>query len=99
MENLFDTDKFFERLKNKKKVPHSKAALVNEIEMVVGKSIKYNYVFWLKQVKNFEKRGGKVSLVLDWLKEIDKYPEEFNRGGTLTNKLSKYGRATDEKKS
>lgn len=89
MENLFDVNKFFERLK-KKKAPHSKAALVDEIEKVVGKSVKYNYVYWLRQVKNFENRGGKVGLVLDWLKEIDKYPKEYNRGGTLTNKLSKW---------
>lgn len=94
--SVFDFKKYGEKFskenqKKKGKPPHSKAALVDEILLVVGKSTSYNYPYWLKQLKNFETKGGQPGTVLAWLKEIAQYPSDFNKGGALTNKLKNYG--------
>ena len=81
-----------ERFHKQKVAPHTKAALVDEIVKVVGVTENYNYVFWLSKVKQFEKKGGKVGDILDWLKEINTFPSSFNKGGCLTNKIKNYGR-------
>ena len=87
---------FLERFKYKKGQPrHTKAALVDEIIKVVGESRAYNYGYWLGKITNFEKKGGAVGTILAWLKEISQYPNNFNKGAILTNKLSKYGRPTN----
>lgn len=81
-----------ERFKQKTCAPHTLAALVDEVVKVVGINKTYNYAYWLRKVKDFQKKGGSVGQILDWLKEIRDYPADFNKGGTLTNKLTKYGR-------
>lgn len=90
----YDFNRYKQKFHDKKKAPHSKAALVDEIQKVVGKSQTYNYPFWLRQLKVFEDKGGSVATVLDWLKQIDAYPVTFNKGGSLTNKFKNYGRDT-----
>lgn len=88
-----DRDRYLNKFEGKKKKPaHHKAVIVDEIIKVVGKSETYNYRFWLRKLKDFETKGGSLSLIHGWLKEINTYPDTFNKGGTLTNKLVKYGR-------
>jgi hypothetical protein len=81
----------YEHLSKRNKAPHTKAALVDEIIKVVGKSPAYNYGFWLKRVKLLESKGGSPGTILGWLKQIDDYPDDFNKGAILNNKIKKYG--------
>lgn len=93
MQSLGSTLNFdrYKNLKQRNKAPHTKAALVDEIIKVVGKSPVYNYGFWLKRVKLLESKGGSPGTILGWLKQIDDFPDDFNKGAILNNKIKKYG--------
>lgn len=82
MRSLFDI--LNEDKKVDKPPPHEKSAIVNEIIRVVGDHPKYNYKYWLKKIGN---RSFGDMMVL--LKEIEKAPAKYNKGGLLTNKLKK----------
>lgn len=81
----------YEKIQTRNKSPHTKAALVDEIIKVVGTSPIYNYGFWLKRIKVLEGKGGTPGTILGWLKQIDDFPDDFNKGAILNNKIKKYG--------
>lgn len=72
-------------LTKKKAPPHEKAAVVDLfLEFVSGESKQYNYGYWLKKV-------GKCTYgqALDIVKSLETLPIEYNKAGTLVNKLKK----------
>jgi hypothetical protein len=82
---------YLDKFKYKKGDPrHEKAEVVNEILKVVEIKRDYNYGFWLSKLKRFEESGGSFWLIRDWLKQIDSYPGNFNKGAILTNKFKKF---------
>ena len=86
--------KYLEKFEDKRGKPkHHKAAIVDEIIKIVGKSETYNYRYWLRKLKDFETKGGLLTDIYGWLKEIDHYPKQINKGGALTNKFKNYGQS------
>lgn len=71
------------------KVPrHELAAIVDDIQKVLGfkEGDKYGYKYWLSVVKRSGKHYGEMVGILKETAGLDK---KYNRGGYLTNKLSK----------
>ena len=64
---------------------HEKAASVDEILKVVGKSEKYGYTYWLRKI-------GRCSYpeVLGILKQVEGADKKYNKGGMITNLLDKH---------
>lgn len=79
-------DKFkVEQKKEIKKPPHELAAIVDEIQKVLGFKTKdkYGYMYWLRKVK-----GRKYNEVLGLLKQVENAGDKYSKGGLLTNLLS-----------
>lgn len=78
-----NTSKYF---KKKKGPPHEKAAVVNLFLQFIGGDEEklYPYGYWLKKV-------GKCTYgeALDIVKELETLPIQYNRAGTIINKLKK----------
>ncbi len=66
--------------------PHELAAVVDEIQKVLGFKYddKYGYRYWLRKAK-----GYSYTEIMGILKEIQNADPKYNKGGMLTNKLSK----------
>lgn len=75
-----------DRYEKRDKAPkHQKAACVNEIVRVLGENATYNYAYWLRKVGN-----ATYSDILSILKEADKLPKKYSKGGFVTNQLKQY---------
>lgn len=89
-QTTFSMQELVERMKqqtkktDKKKTPHEKAAIVDEIIALVGESKKYNYGYWLRKI-------GKISFgeMQGILKQVRNADPKYNKGGMLTNILKK----------
>lgn len=65
--------------------PHEKAATVNLfLDFVGGTTKTYTYTYWLRKV-------GKCTYgqALDIIKELENLPIQYNKAGTVINKLKK----------
>ena len=95
MEHIkININKYSNDSKEKKKIPHEKSFIVIEIIKLVGKSDTYNFGYWLSKLKQFEKHGGQLGMIYGWLKDVEKCPSQFNKGGVLTNKFKKWKNET-----
>lgn len=89
MEDYERTDKpigelFKDLIVSKKKTPpHEKSAIVNEIIEIVGTHKTYNYKYWLRKIGN-----RSYNEMQGILKEIKSMPQQYSKGGRLTNILS-----------
>ena len=81
------------RVETKKKPKHVKAAAAQEIVDVVGDEKNFPFGFWLKMIG-----PTPYSVVVGFLKEIQSYPKEWNKGPIMINKLKKYKNDTRIKK-
>lgn len=72
-------------VQTKKGPPHEKAAVVNIfLDFIGGASKDYPYEFWLRKV-------GKCTYgdALDIIKSLESLPIQYNKAGTIINKLKK----------
>lgn len=92
--SMADILKEFGNAPVEKKPPHELSAAVDEIQKVLGFKTddKYGYKYWLRKVK-----GYSYNYIMGVLKEVSNAHPKYNKGGMLTNKLSK--KKKDEKKS
>lgn len=67
----------------KRKTPHEKSAIVDEILLVVGNHKIYNYKYWLRKIGS-----RSYPEMMGILKEVKNANPKYNKGGMLTNKLS-----------
>ncbi len=71
--------------KKEKAPPHEKAATVNLIlEFVGGVTKQYDYGYWLRKVGR-----ATFSDALDILKSLESLPLQYNKAGTVVNRLNK----------
>lgn len=82
-------------VKKEKTPPHEKAAVVNLFKEFMGdsdfqkkfKTDQDAYKFWLSKVGNCT-----FGDALDILKSLESLPIEYNKAGTIVNKLKEYGK-------
>ncbi len=78
-------DKYF-KVSKQKAPPHEKAATVNLFLDFIGgtESRKYPYTYWLRKI-------GKCTYgdALEIIKSLESLPIEYNKAGTIINKLKK----------
>ena len=69
----------------KRQTPHELAAIVDEIQKVLGFKTedKYGYKYWLRKVK-----GRTYNEMQGILKEVQNAHPKYSKGGMLTNRLS-----------
>jgi len=70
----------------KNTTPHELAAVVDEIQKVLGFKYddKYGYKYWLRKAKGFT-----YSDIIGILKEVSNADPKYSKGNMLTNKLAK----------
>lgn len=72
-------------MKKHKGPPHQKSAIVDLFLNFVGGATKeYDYGFWLKQVGSCTYGDA-----IDIIKSLNTLPVQYNKGGTIVNKLKK----------
>lgn len=91
---IINVNNYLNKFNKKKKPLHEKAAIVDEIIELTGKSDVYNYGYWLKKLKQFEQQGGQLGMIYGWLKEINQISRKYNLGGILTNKFKQWRKET-----
>lgn len=61
---------------------HEVAAAANEVVKLLGNNKQYPYTYWLRKVK-----GISYSKVLSICKEASNLPNQYSKGGFLTNRF------------
>ena len=69
---------------------------ISEIINLTGKSDIYNFGYWLRKLKQFEKQNGRLGMIYGWLKEINQFDDKYNKGGVLTNRFKKWNKEIEK---